>query len=80
MLASTRISLTYKFLAFVFIVLTCVLDYAIWSYQPVADTLGEVLRPIVFVIVLAAGLSQAYLTATNRLAKRVVRTLRYKSQ
>jgi hypothetical protein len=79
MLASTRISLTYKILACVIFVLTCVLAYAIWSYQPVAETLGAVLRPIGLVIVLAVGLIQAYVTAANPLAKRVVRALRHKS-
>lgn len=79
MLASTRISLTYKVLACAVFILTCVLAYAIWSYQPAQDTLEEVLRPIGLVIVLAAGMTQAYMTATNRLAKRVVRALRFKS-
>jgi len=31
MLASTRISLTYKFLACAIFILTCALAYAIWS-------------------------------------------------
>ncbi|MEM8515383.1 hypothetical protein RCH14_004744 [Massilia sp. MP_M2] len=79
MLASTRISLTYKVSACAIVILTCALAYAIWSYQPAQDTLEEVLRPIGLVIVLAAGIIQAYVTATNRLAKRVVRALRFKS-
>jgi len=79
MLASTRISLTYKIVACLILILTGVLAYVIWSYQPDANTLGEVLRPIGLVIVLAAGLAQAYMTAIDPLAKRVVRSLRYKS-
>lgn len=80
MLVSTRINLTYKILACVIAILTCAIVFAIWSYQPAADTLGEVLRPVGLVIVLTAGFTQAYLTATNRLAKRMVRVLRYKSR
>lgn len=79
MLASTRISLTYKVLSCAIVILTCALAYAIWSYQPAQDTLEEVLRPIGLVIVLATGMTQAYLTATNWLANRVVRALRFKS-
>lgn len=79
MLASTRISLTYKVLAGVIFILTFVLAYAIWSYQPASDSLEEVLRPIGLVILLAAGMTQAYATATDPLSKRVVRALRYKS-
>jgi hypothetical protein len=80
MLTSTRITLTYKILSNLILILTGVLAYGIWSYRPEANTLGAVLRPIGFVIVLAAGIAQAYMTATDRLAKRVARALRYKSQ
>lgn len=79
MLASTRISLTYNVLAFVIFVLAGVLAYLIWSYQPVPNTLGEVLRPIGLAFVVVAGLIQVCATAANPLAKRVVRALRSKS-
>jgi len=79
MRTSTRISLTYKFLACVSLSLTSLLAYIIWSYQPVPDTLGEALQPFGIGASLLAGITQAYLTVADPLARRVVRMLRYKS-
>lgn len=80
MLASTRIGLAYIAVAFAILLLTGLLAYGIWRYQPAPDTLEEVLRPIGLVTVLVAGLTQAYSTATDPLARRVVRALRYRGR
>jgi type IV secretory pathway TrbL component len=79
MRASTRIILTYRLLACFFLILSGILAYGIWSYEPVPNTLGEVLRPVIFVAVIMIGIAQAYVMLNDRLAKRLVRTLQSKS-
>lgn len=79
MLASTRISLTYKVGACTILALAGSIAYSIWLYQPDPETLGELLRPIGLMLVIVAGLGQACMIATDPLARRVVRFLRYKS-
>lgn len=79
MRTSTRIVVAYRTTACVILILACALAYAIWSYQPFPNTLGEMLRPIGIAIILAVGTCQAYLAAIDPFAKRVVRVLRNKS-
>jgi type IV secretory pathway TrbL component len=79
MLTSTRIILTYRALAVLFIGLSVAMAYLIWAYKPVPDTLGELLRPIGIAFMLLVGLVQAICTVADPLYRRVVRRLQHKS-
>jgi hypothetical protein len=78
MRASTRISIAYSGMGLALASLTGVLAYLLWIYEPMPETLEELLKPVGLVFLLLVGLTQAGLVFADPLARRVVRMLRHK--
>lgn len=78
MRASTRISMAYSIFGLAQAVIIGFLAYSLWTYQPMAETLGELLKPVGWAFLFLAG-TQAVLVFADPLARRVVRLLQHKS-
>ncbi|MYM92527.1 hypothetical protein [Duganella vulcania] len=81
---SNRIIVTQAVLSLLFLLLAAGLEALLLRWQGQPDTLEDMLcrivRPMGLVLVPLSGMAQAFLTLTDPLAWRVVRTLRHKSQ
>ena len=78
MRASTRISMAYSVFGLTQAAIIGVLAYSLWTYQPMPETLEELLKPAAWAFLLFAG-SQAVLVFAHPLARRVRRNLRHKA-
>lgn len=68
MRASTRISMAYSVFGVMQAAIIAFLAYSLWTYQPMPETLGELLKPVGWACLLLAG-TQAVLVFADPLGK-----------
>lgn len=78
---SNQIIITYAVIVLLMVGALAYLEYQVWMYQPgPLQTLGDLLRPVVLILLPLAACSLVVQMFCDPLTYRVIRMLRYKER